>query len=557
MKKRGRGRYSFPMFKVLVADSMESEGVASLAAAGLSVDVRAGLDEGPLCEAITNVDAVLVRSRTRVTARALEAARKLRLITRAGIGVDNVDVAAASRRGVIVTNVPDATTTTTAELAIALLCSLARHLPQADRNIRSGKYDRNKFLGTEICGKTIGIVGLGRIGRIVADRALGLKMRIIAFDPYLSPQAPPIPGITLVDFDTLISTSDFISIHSPLTDATKNLFNETSFSKCRRGLRIVNAARGGIINEAALVAAVKSGQVAGAALDVTEIEPLPKDSPLRDLEQIILTPHLGASTEEAQRRVSIDAAAQIIEFAKTGRARSAVNLTILPEEFREELSPFVILAERLGLFASLVVASSEGAPARLKRVTLLFRGERFEGLGGDRIAAALRVAALAGCLRPTLEEEVTAVSAPVIAREREIEILESRESRDRDYHNRIDLELITENGASIRLAGTCFGRRPRIVEIDGVPLDASLDGDLLVTRHDDRPGMVGSIGSFLGGSGVNLDRVDLGSIPNVKMAIGVFGVTGELSPDAAAGVRALPGVASACRVRLPRFDSKS
>ncbi|MBI3817671.1 MAG: phosphoglycerate dehydrogenase [Planctomycetes bacterium] len=541
------------MFKVLVADSIESQGVDALKAAGLVVDVRAGLDEEPLCEAIADVDAVLVRSRTRVTARALEAARRLRLITRAGIGVDNVDVAAASRRGVIVTNVPDATTTTTAELAIALLCSLARHVPQADRNIRAGKYERNKFLGTEICGKTLGVVGLGRIGRIVADRALGLKMRVIAFDPYLSPDAPPLHGVAIVDFDALLANSDFISIHSPLTDATRNIFNDNGFAKCKRGLRIVNAARGGIINENALAAAVRSGQVAGAALDVTEIEPVPKDSPLRELDGIILTPHLGASTEEAQRRVAIEAAAQIVDFAKTGRARSSVNLSILPDELRDELAPFITLADRLGAFAAAVVAAGE-KPSRIKRISLLFHGERFERGGGDRVAAALRAEALAACLRPGLAD-VTPVSAPYLARERGIEILESREPRDRDYQNRIDLELAADSGATIRVAGTCFGRRPRMVEIDGVSIDANLEGDLLVTRHHDRPGMVGAIGSILGARGVNLDRVDLGSVPNAQIAIGVFGIGGELPDDAVASVRAQDGMVAACRVRLPQLDA--
>ncbi|MFN0205019.1 MAG: phosphoglycerate dehydrogenase [Planctomycetota bacterium] len=548
----------FNHFKLLVADPIEAEGVSALSAAGILLDIRASLDEAALCEAIADANAVLVRSKTRVTARALDAAKHLRLVTRAGIGVDNVDVAAASRRGVIVSNVPDATTTTTAELAIALLCSLARHVPQADRNIRAGKYERNKFLGTEICGKTLGIVGLGRIGKIVADRALGLKMRVVAFDPFLPPgsanAANTMPGVSIVDFDTLLASSDFISLHTPLTDATKHLLNEKTLAKCKRGVRIINAARGGVIDESALCAAVKSGQVAGAALDVTEIEPLPTNSELRNYEQIILTPHLGASTEEAQRRVAIEAAQQIIEFAKTGVARSAVNLTILPDDLREEFSPYVELAEKLGLFAGQILTNSSTGepPARVTRISLVFRGERFERTGGDRVTAALRAALLAGLLKPTLDETVSPVSAPMLARERGIEVLEAREPRDRDYLNRVDVEVTTENNNCLRVSGTCFGRRPRFVEMDGVPLDAALEGDLLVTRHDDKPGIVGRIGTDLGSRGVNLDRVDLGPIPGTHRAIGIFGISTDLPDAAVTAARSLDGVIFACRVRLAK-----
>jgi D-3-phosphoglycerate dehydrogenase len=543
------------MFRVLVADPVEAEGLAALRAAGLDVDVRAGLDEGALCEAIADADAVLVRSRTKVTSRSIDAARRLRVITRAGIGVDTVDVAAASRRGILVTNVPDASTTTTAELALALLLALARHLPQADRNIRAGKYDRARFLGTEICGKTLGIIGLGKIGRIVADRALGLKMHVIAFDPFLSQESPPVPGVTLVDLDALLARSDFLTLHCPLVEATRHLLNETTLAKCKRGIRLVNAARGAIVDERALVAAIQSGQVAGAALDVTETEPLPAGSELRRLDSVILTPHLGASTEEAQRRVALEAAAQIVEFARTGAARAAVNLPLLPDELREELGAYVELAERLGVFAG-CHNSATPSPTRARRISMIFRGERFERSGGERPAAALRAAFLTGWLRPTLGEEANPVNAPLLARERGVEILESREPRDRDFVNRVSVEITYSSGPSLRLDGTCFGRRPRLVELDGVPLDAELAGDLLVTRHGDRPGMVGKIGTLLGSSGVNIDRVDLGALPRNgarenPLAIGVFGVSGALGEETVAAVRSVDGVASACAVRLP------
>ncbi len=542
------------MFRVLVADKIEAEGLAALAAAGLSVDARGGLDEGPLCEAIAEADAVLVRSRTRVTSAAIQAAKRLRLVTRAGIGVDNVDLAAASRRGVLVTNVPDASTTTTAELAIALLLSLARRVPAADRSVRDGKFERTKFLGTEICGKTLGILGLGRIGRIVADRGLGLKMRVVAHDPFLPPESSPLPGVTLVDLETLLATSDFLTIHSPLTPTTKHILDAGRLAKAKRGIRIVNAARGGIIDEAALVEALKRGHVAGAALDVTEVEPLPAGAELRSLDSVILTPHLGASTEEAQRRVAVEAAEQIVEFARTGIVRSAVNLPVLPDDLREELGPFLGLAERLGLFAGLA------CPGRIVRASMLFFGERFERAGGDRAAAVLRASCLAGLLRPALGEDVTPVSAPVLARERGIEVLEAKEPRDRDFMHRIALEVTVEDGRSLRLDGTCFGRRPRLVAYQGVPLDAPLEGDLLVTRHHDRPGMVGRIGTLLGERGVNLDSVEVGTVPagtdgasdGPSLAVGILGVTGALPDDVVPALGAIEGVVAAFAVRLPR-----
>lgn len=540
---------SSPRFRVLVADTIEAEGLAALREAGLEVDARSGLDEAPLMEAVKDADALLVRSRTKVSARAIESAPRLRLITRAGIGVDNVDLAAASRRGVIVTNVPDASTTTTAELAVTLLLALARRIPAADRNVRAGRFDRAKFLGTEIAGKTLGVIGLGRIGRIVADRALGLKMRVIAHDPFLPKDASPIPGVALVDLDECLATADFLTLHVPLLESTRHLIGEAALAKTKRGVRIVNASRGGIVDEAALATAVRSGHVAGAALDVTEVEPLPPDSELRALDAVILTPHLGASTEEAQLRVAIEAAAQIVEFAKTGRARNAVNDPALPDDLREELGPYLVLAERLGAFAGCF------GRGRVTRVAVAFRGERFERAGGERATAPLRAAILVGLLRPTLDADVTRISAPILARERGIEVLESREPRDRDFVHRIALEVAYEGGAALRIDGTCFGRVPSLVALEGVSLDAVLEGDLLVTRHHDRPGMVGRIGTLLGERGVNLDRVDLGSIGgggDPAAAVGVFGLSGEIPGDLVASVRALPGVFSACSVRLPR-----
>jgi len=552
-------------FRVLVADPIESEGLAALRAGGLEVDARNGLDEAALCAAIAEADALLVRSRTTVTAKALEAAQRLKLITRAGIGVDNVDLAAASRRGVIVSNVPDASTTTTAELAIALLMALARRIAQADRSVRAGKWERTKLLGSELAGKTLGIVGFGRIGRVVADRALGLKMRVVAHDPFLPAGAgapPGAAGVALVDLDTLLRESDFLTVHTPLTEQTRGMIGAAQLARAKPGLRVVNAARGGIVDETALVAALASGAVGGAALDVFEEEPLPADSPLRSFENVLLTPHLGASTEEAQRRVALEAAAQIVDFARTGSARSAVNYAALPDDLREELAPYLELSTRLGLLAGRVMTG------RLARLELLFRGERFDK-AGERATAPLRAALLAGILRPALGDDVSPVNAALFARERAIELLESREPRDRDYVHRIVVEatFAGEKGEpgdarrTLRLEGTCFGRRPRLVGFDGVPVDAELEGDLILTRHHDKPGQIGRIGTLLGARGVNLAKVDVGSLPErgpgapsiAPLAVTILS-TSALE-DAAAVLRELrsvDGIVEAHAVRFPR-----
>jgi len=537
------------MFRVLVADPIEAEGVAALRAGGLEVEQRQGLGEASLCAELPGFDALLVRSKTTVTARALEHAARLRLITRAGIGVDNVDLAAASRRGVIVTNVPDATTTTTAEHAIALLLALARRIPAADRHLRGGGFERSRFVGSELAGKTLGIVGLGRIGRVVADRALGLKLRVLAHDPFLPTGATPLPGVACVPLAELLAAADFLTVHVPLTDATRGMIAARELAAARRGLRVINAARGGIVDEAALVAALDSGQVAGAALDVFEHEPLPADSPLRRFEQVILTPHLGASTAEAQLRVALEAAAQIVDFARSGVARSAVNFAALPDDLREELLPWLGLAGRLGRLGG---ALADGSP--VARVALTFRGGRFAA-AGERATAPLRAALLAGLLAPTLGDDVSPVNAALFARERQIELLEAREERDRDFVARIVAE-IAGGERRLRLEGTCFGRRPRLIGLDGVALDAPLEGQLLVTRHHDRPGQVGRIGTLLGAHGVNLLSVDVGggsshAADGGALAVGVLGIDGELPAAALAALRQVDGIVECRALRLP------
>ena len=552
------------MFRVLVADPIEAEGVAALRAGGLEVELRQGLAEMALCAELPGFDALLVRSKTTVTARALEHAPRLKLITRAGIGVDNVDLAAASRRGVIVTNVPDASTTTTAEHALALLLALARRIAAADRHVRAGGFERGRFVGTELCGKTLGVIGLGRIGRVVANRALGLKMRVVAHDPFLPAGAAAMSGVASVTLAQLLQEADFLTVHVPLTDATRGMIGAAELAAAKRGLHVINAARGGIVDEGALAAALTSGQVAGAALDVYVEEPLPADSPLRKFEQVILTPHLGASTAEAQRRVALEAAAQIVDFARTGVARSAVNFAALPDDLREELAPYLELAGRLGRLAG---AAADG---RVTRVALTFRGGRFAA-AGERATAPLRAALLAGLLARTLGDDVSAVNAALFARERQIELFEAREERDRDFVARVvaEVEFADASGMdaedraprkSVRLEGTCFGRRPRLVGFDGIALDAPLEGQLLMTRHHDRPGQIGRIGTLLGRHRVNLKSVDVGSLTSstagdapsrAPLAVGIFGIDSVLPTAALAELATVDGVVELLAVLLP------
>lgn len=526
--------------KVLVCDGIDDQACSLLHAAGLAVEIFEG-DRAALLTALADVDALLVRSKTKVDAAAIAAAPKLRLVGRAGVGVDNIDVAAATRAGVVVVNAPEGNTVTTAELAITLICALARHVPAADRSVRTGRWEKTKFQGTELEGKVLGIVGLGRIGKVVADRAQGLKMRVIAYDPFLAPAtggAAGIDGVQIVDLDELLSRADFVTIHTPLTEQTRGLFDERRLSLMKRGARLVCAARGGIVDEQALMRALRSGHLGGAALDVFEEEPLPAAHPLRELENAILTPHLGASTEEAQQRVALQVAQQVVEFLQEGVAAHAVNAPRLSHEALREVGPYLALARRLASIA--VQLLGHEATERLE--------VELQGPEPCRHREALRLAVLVGALEPHRSTALNFVNAPLLAAERGLRVLEHADPAVRELVNSLQVRAHGRDGSSARLTGTVFLRTPRLVRFDDLPLDADPSGHLLITRHRDRPGVIGRIGTLLGEARINISRLQLGQAGH-EGAVGILNLD-ETVPDAVmAQIRALDFVQQAFLVK--------
>ncbi len=487
---------------ILICDELDPAAMAVFHRRGLEPEVRTGLDEEALIAIAPAYEAMIVRSATRITRPVLEAAGALRVVGRAGIGVDNIDCDAATERGVVVMNTPLGNATTTAELAIALMLSLARHIPRADRAVRSGKWSKKGLLGSEITGKTLGVIGLGRIGKIVSERARGLGMKVVAFDPYLdrSTSGPSAGGVELLELDELLECSDFITLHVPRTKATERLISWERLAKVKRGARLINAARGGIVDEEAVLDALVDGRLAGAAFDVFEQEPPAKNHPLLQREDVIFTPHLGASSQEAQLRVAIDMAEQISDFLLEGVARNAVNAPTLPADSLGEFAPFLLLAEKMGSF----LAQRMGGPIRKIELTV---GGEIGRLGVEH----LRLALLVGILRHIMEAGVNFVNAPSLAKERGILVLENVEEEADFRHGEITVRAIERAGAETHVvSGTVFGREPRITRIDEVYLDLPPRGPLLLTRHEDRPGVLGKIGTLLGEKGVNIRRLELG-----------------------------------------------
>lgn len=484
------------MAKILVSDSLSDVGLEVLRQSGLEVDVNTGRKEEELVEIIKDYDALIVRSATKVTAKILEAGKKLKIVGRAGVGVDNVDVAAASRHGVIVMNTPLGNITSAAEHAVAMLLSMARYIPAADASMKSGKWDKKSFTGIELAGKTLGVIGMGKVGQIVARAAKGIGMDVCALDPFLPERRAKELGVELVDFDSLLAKSDIVTIHTPLTDETRGLLGAAAFSKMKKGARLVNCARGGIVDEAALVKALEEGKLAGAALDVFEKEPLPADSPLRNAPHLILTPHLGASTEEAQVKVSEDIARQIVAFFKEGKIQSAVNLsvTLVPE-----LEPYAGLAETLGRMASQLMTQPP------QKITCSVRG---------RIAAmdthALSIYALKGLFANWQGRDVNLVNASLVAQERGLTLMEDKSLESPSYANLVRIEIQMDKIAH-SVSGTVFeGREVRVVDIDGFPVDINPEGNMLVMFYSDRPGMVGKFGTILGNAKINIAGMDVG-----------------------------------------------
>ncbi len=485
------------MPKVLISDKMSPKAAAIFKERGVDYDEKPGLSKEELIAIIGEYDALAIRSATKVTADVLEAATNLKVIARAGIGVDNVDIPAASAKGVIVMNTPFGNSITTAEHAIAMMFAVARQIPEANESTQAGKWEKSRFMGVELTGKTLGLIGAGNIGSIVAERALGLKMKVVAYDPFLTVERAEDIGIEKVELDQMLARADFITLHTPLTDSTRNILSRENIAKTKPGVRIINCARGGLIDEAALKDALDSGHVAGAALDVFAEEPA-KASPLFGTPGFISTPHLGASTDEAQVNVAIQVAEQISDYLLTGGITNALNVPSLSAEEAPKIRPYMALAEKLGLL------SGQLADGAIDHVTIEAEGAAAE-LNIKPIAAAV----LTGLLRP-ISDTVNMVNAPHIARDRDIGIAEVRHERETDYHTLLRVTVRTPEGER-SVAGTLFGmKHPRLVELFGIKIEADLDGPMLFIVNEDKPGFIGNIGSTLGEANVNIGTFHLG-----------------------------------------------
>jgi D-3-phosphoglycerate dehydrogenase len=529
------------MYRVLISDTLSEEGIEILRRnPAVEVDVKTKLTPDELKEIIKNYDGLVVRSATKVTADVIECADNLKVIGRAGIGLDNVDASAASKRGIVVMNTPGGNTVTTAEHAIAMMFSLARQIPQATGSMKSGKWEKSKFMGAEIYNKTLGIVGIGRVGSIVADRALGLKMHVIAYDPFMSPEGAEKMGITLVNIDELLAKSDFISIHTPMTKETRGMINTAAFEKMKKGVFIINCARGGIVNEKDLYEALVAGKVAGAALDVFEEEPT-KNTDLVSHPNVICTPHLGASTDEAQKNVAIAVAEQISDYLATGEIRNAVNFPSVSGEVLAVIRPYLVLAEKLGKFQALM------AKGGIEEVHVEYSGEILE-----RDVAPITIAMLKGLLEPFLNENVNYVNAPILAKERGIRIIESKSSEVKDFTSMIALTVRAGNEKSYA-AGAIFGRQdPRIVRIDNFTLEVMPEGNMLILYNNDRPGVIGNVGSILGANGINIARLQLSrqKVNGEKHALIVLSTDGPVSNTVINKLKALPNLISVKQIEI-------
>ncbi len=520
--------------RVLISDALSLAAVQIFKDRGIEVDFQPALgkDKEKLAEAIDAFDGLAIRSATKVTPKILEKAKNLKVIGRAGIGVDNVDIPAATAKGIIVMNTPFGNSITTAEHAISLMLALARQIPEADASTRAGKWEKNKFLGVEIFSKTLGVIGCGNIGSIVADRAIGLKMRVIAYDPFLSHERATDLGVEKVELDELFARADFISLHTPLTDKTRNIIDGAALAKMRKGVRIVNCARGGLIDEAAIAEALKSGQVAGAAFDVFAQEPA-TDNPLFKLPNVVCTPHLGASTSEAQENVALQVAEQMSEYLLRGAITNAINFPSISAEEAPRLKPFVALAEKLGSFAGQL---TESPITELQIV--------YEGQVAQMNTRALTSAVLAGLLRPMLGE-VNVVSAPVIARERGMAVEEVTREAESDFESLITVTVTTERQTRF-VSGTVFADgRPRIVNIKGIRMDAEFAPSMIYITNLDKPGFIGKFSSTLGDAGINIATFHVGREAPGGNAVSLIEIDGELPEDVLAKVRALPQVQQA------------
>jgi D-3-phosphoglycerate dehydrogenase len=525
--------------RVLVSDSLSPQGVEILKQAGLTVDVKTKLTPEQLLEEIGQYEGLVVRSATKVTAKVLDAGVKLKVVGRAGSGLDNVDLEAATKRGIVVMNTPGGNTVTTAEHAVAMLCALARQIPQATASTKSGKWEKSKFMGVELYQKVLGVVGLGQIGSHVAKLGQGLMMKVMAYDPYLSEERARQMGVEQATIEHLFRTADFITIHTPLTPETTNLIRAETIATMKDGVRIVNCARGGIVNETDLYQALLSKKVGGAAMDVFEKEPADPANPLLTLENFICTPHLGASTTEAQENVAVAVAEQIVDLLVKGVIRNAANIPSVPADLLPQIQPYLTLGEKLGAF------EAQRLDGGIKRVTVEYHGDV-----SNLPTAPVTVAILKGLLNPILEASVNYVNAPVVARERGIELNEIKRSDAGDFSSLVVVELHVGDRTS-RIAGTLFHRRePRIVSIDDFSVEVVPEGAMLVVSNTDRPGVIGTMGTLLGKHQVNISRMQLSRERPGGRAISVIGIDSPVSTATLQELRQLPGILSVRQIRL-------
>jgi D-3-phosphoglycerate dehydrogenase / 2-oxoglutarate reductase len=515
--------------RVLISDKMDPKAAAVFRERGIEVDEKPGLVPDELAAIIGDYDGLAIRSATKVTKDILNAGNRLKVVGRAGIGVDNVDIAAATARGVVVMNTPFGNSITTAEHAIALMFALARQLPEADSSTQAGKWEKNRFMGVEVTGKTLGLIGAGNIGSIVAARALGLKMKVVAFDPFLTPERAIELGVEKVELDELLARADFITLHTPLTDQTRGILSRENLAKTKAGVRIVNCARGGLIDEAALKDGLDSGHVAGAALDVFETEPA-TESPLFGTPGFISTPHLGASTSEAQVNVAIQVAEQMSDFLLLGGVSNAINMPSLSAEEAPRLRPYMALAEKLGRLVGQVV----GEDVRSIDVEV-------EGAAAELNMKPITGAVLAG-LMGTYSQSVNMVNAPVLAKERGLDLREIRHDREGDYHTLVAVTAHTDGGER-RIEGTLFGNRaPRLVKIFDIPVEADLTGQMIYIVNTDQPGFIGSLGTTLGQHGVNIATFNLGRRKEGGEAVALVSVDDPITSELSDELHHLPGV---------------
>jgi D-3-phosphoglycerate dehydrogenase len=517
--------------RVLISDALSEAAVQIFRDRGVEVDFQPALgkDKEKLASIIGDYDGLAIRSATKVTAKLLESADKLKVIGRAGIGVDNVDIPAATGRGIIVMNTPFGNSITTAEHAIAMMFAVAREIPQADASTQAGKWEKNRFMGVEITGKTLGIIGCGNIGSIVAERAIGLRMKVVAFDPFLTPERAVALGVEKVELDGLLARADFITLHTPLTPQTRGILGAGNLAKTKKGVRVINCARGELVDETAMRAALDSGHVAGGAFDVFSSEPA-TENPLFGHPNVVCTPHLGASTNEAQENVALQVAEQMSDYLMNGAISNAINFPSITADEAPKLKPFITLAERLGSFAGQLTETG------VKKLTITY-----EGQVADLKIKALTAAAIAGFLRPMLSD-VNVVSAPVVAQERGIVIDEVTRATDGDYESLITISVLTERQER-SVSGTVFhDGKPRIVNIKGIKIDAEFSPSMIYISNADKPGFIGRFAGALGNSGTNIATFALGRDAPGGAAIALVAVDDILSKDTIDAICNLEGV---------------